>query len=420
MISLKKILFVTAAMMSVLFITTACGAKTEKNEPVVSTDVSFEEDDYTKIIDANNALGFNVLNEVEPDENDNTFISPTSLLMALSMAYNGADGETKEEIATVLQVNGIEVEELNKANASLLTKFHKDSEQTQLQFANSIWLNNNYHFQDDFAKNNKDYFNAEIKEIDIADDESATKINEWVKSATNDKIDKIIEAPLNPDLVAVLINAIYFKGDWSYEFDEKLTESQPFQLPDGTTKEVPLMTLNEELAYIENDTFQAVQLPYSKGGMSMNVFLPTEESSLEEFKQLLTTENWESWRTEFNTTKGTVKLPKFQLEYETSLNDVLKNLGMTRAFGEGADFTKMIQEDAPLWFSEIKQKTFVVVDEEGTEAAAVTSGEIETTSAPMDEPFTMVVDRPFFFTIMEDETNTILFAGFIQNPQDIK
>lgn len=416
---MKKTLILTATLLSVLFIATACGTKTDKNDPIISKDVQYGEDDYKTVIDANNELGFKLLQEVEPDENDNVFLSPTSLLMALSMAYNGAVGETKEEIARVLQVEGINLEELNKANASLLTKFHKNSDETIVNFANSIWLNERYHFQDDFTKNNEDYFNAEIKEIDITDSDSAKQVNDWVKSATNDKIDQIVEAPLNPDLVAILINAIYFKGDWTYEFDKKLTDHQAFQLPDGMTKEAPLMTLNEELAYMENDTFQAVQLPYSEGGMSMNVFLPNENSSIEDFTAMLSNENWNDWRTQFHSTKGTLKLPKFKLEYETILNNVLRNLGMNNAFNEEANFDKMIKEDVPLWFSEIKQKTYIVVDEEGTEAAAVTSGQIETTSAPIDEPFNMVVDRPFFFTIMDDETNTILFSGIIQNPQDV-
>ena len=140
--------------------------------------------------------------------------------MALSMVYNGADGVTKEEIAKVLQAEGIDVDELNQANASLMNLLHSSSEQVQLTVANSIWLNENYHFQTEFAQNNKDCYNAEIQEIDINDSGSPKMINNWVKEKTNGKIGEIVESPLDPDLVTVLINAIYFKGDWKYEFDE--------------------------------------------------------------------------------------------------------------------------------------------------------------------------------------------------------
>ena len=148
--------------------------------------------------------------------------------MALSMVYNGADGVTKDEMAKVLQVEGIEADELNQANASLMNLFHSSSERIQLNIANSIWLNENFHFQDDFAQYNRDYFNAEIQEIDIFDSESPKMINQWVEEKTNGKIEEIVDSPLDPDLVTVLINAIYFKGDWKYEFDESQTEDSTF------------------------------------------------------------------------------------------------------------------------------------------------------------------------------------------------
>lgn len=417
---MKKLLFIVAGMMSFLLIITGCGTKTEKSGPIISSDVEFGENDYEKITQANNELGFKLIHEVEADENDNLFISPTSLLMALSMVYNGADGETKEEIAQVLQVEGIDVDELNRANASFITKLDKNADKVLLKTANSIWLNENYHFQDNFAKNNKDFFNAEINEIDILDVDSAKQINDWVKAATNDKIEEIVEAPLNPHLVTLLINAIYFKGDWKYEFDKKLTENDAFLLADGTTKEVPLMTLQEDLLYMENEQFQAVKLPYGEGEMGMTIFLPKDDSNLEAFAQSLSNENWKTWASEFSATEGTIVLPKFQLEYEVLLKESLKSLGMTTAFNEQANLSKMIKEDDSLWISEVKQKTFIEVDEEGTEAAAVTSVEVKVTSAPADGPFRMIVNRPFFFTITDDETGAVLFLGSIENPQQAK
>jgi serine protease inhibitor len=411
----KAILFIL--VISLLVSITGCGTGTNKSTLPISSDVKFGQDDYKKITTANNELGFKLLAEVEADDDNNLFISPASLFMALSMVYNGADGKTKEEIAKTLHIEGMEADELNKTNASLLTKLIKDNDQIQLNIANSIWLNETFHFQDDFAKNNQDYFNAEIQEIDIANSDSAKRINDWVKKATNQKIESVVEDPLDENLVALLINAIYFKGGWTHEFNKDLTKNQAFHLWDGTTKDVPLMSLNEKLAYMENEHFQAVQLPYGDGEMSMKVFLPKEDSSLEDFRKLLTNENWLAWNNEFNVEKGTVLLPKFQLEYDTTLNDTLKTLGMESAFTDNADFTKMIKEDASLKISEVKQKTFIDVNEEGTEAAAVTSVVVGEASAPIDAPFVMEVNRPFFFTITDDETDAILFMGAISNPQ---
>ena len=394
-----------------------CGKGKDQNGLQISDNVEFGSTDYEKITDSNNGLGFTVLSEAEPNKDGNIFISPTSLFMALSMVYNGADGVTKDEMAKVLQVEGIEADELNQANASLMNLFHSSSEKIQLNIANSIWLNENFHFQDDFAQYNRDYFNAEIQEIDIFDSESPKMINQWVEEKTNGKIEEIVDSPLDPDLVTVLINAIYFKGDWKYEFDESQTEDRTFYLKDGTTKDVPLMRLEEKLAYMENEALQAVSLPYGEENeMSMNVILPKENVDSEEFQTMLTYENWQKWTSEFQVKEGTLLLPKFQLEYEATLNDMLKKLGMTTAFAKGANFGKMIQEGDPLWISQVKQKTYLDVNEKGTEAAAATSVEIVTESFNTDGPFRMEVNRPFVIAITENRSNTILFLGEINNP----
>ena len=404
-------------VISFIVVAAGCGNNMDQSSLEISDNVEFGEKDYEKIVSSNNGLGLTWLSEAEPNKDGNVFISPTSLFMALSMVYNGADGVTKEEIAKVLQVEGIEAKKLNQANASLMNLFHRSSKQVQLNVANSIWLNEKYHFQTEFAQNNKDYYNAEIQEIDINDSGSPKMINNWVKDKTNGKIGEIVESPLDPDLVTVLINAIYFKGDWKYEFDKSQTEDRPFYLADGTTRNIPLMTLHEKLAYMENENLQAVSLPYGEENeMSMNVFLPKENISLEEFKNKLTYENWQKWTSEFQEREGTVLLPKFKLEYEASLKETLQKLGMTIAFTKGANFSKMIQEDDPLWISQVKQKTFIDVNEEGTEAAAATSVEMVTESFNMDGPFQMEVNRPFIITIIENKSDNILFIGAINNP----
>ena len=181
----------------------------------------------------------------------------------------------KEEIATVLQLEGIEKEELNKANASILSILQKDSDQIQLNVANSIWINDRFHFQDEFAQQNKDYFNAAIDEIDVADKKSPKLLNDWVKASTNNKILEIVDEdkPFNHDLVAYLVNAVYFKGVWMYGFDKEQTTDGVFQLEDETTKDIPLMALYEELAYMENERFSSGRASlWRRGGEYESIF----------------------------------------------------------------------------------------------------------------------------------------------------
>ncbi|MBO0996027.1 serpin family protein [Bacillus sp. SD088] len=401
-----------------ILLQTGCGTMGDQDGLAIESNVDYGAKDYEKIHSANNALGFQLLSQVDPDDQGNVFISPTSLLMALSMVYNGADAETKEEIAKALQMEGIDVTDLNKANASLMSMLHDHSEDVELTVANSIWLNEHFHFQEHFKDNTEDYFNAMIQEIDVHDSKASNTINDWVKKATNGKIEDIVDSSLDPNMVSILINAIYFNGNWTYEFNQELTEDQPFHLEDGSSTEVPIMTLNEELAYMENEYIQAVTLPYGDDeDMSMNVILPKENSSLEEVHSLLANESWQDWQQELTSQEGTVMLPKFQLEYETTLNESLEKLGMRTAFDENkANFSKMIQEEDPLWISEVKQKTFIDVNETGTEAAAATSTEIKTTSAPINPPFIMEINRPFIIIITDHPTDTILFMGSINKP----
>lgn len=376
----------------------------------------FSETDYESLTVPNNQLAFKLLEHVEPNEANNVFISPTSLFMALSMVYNGAEGEAKKEIAQALQIDKMSKDELNRANASLLSMLMKQSDEIELSIANSIWLNGRFQFKDEFIQHNEQYFNAEISEIDVLDNNSVKLINDWVSKQTKEKITEIVEPPLNPDLVTMLINALYFKGNWTYEFDESLTEDSEFTNSENQTSTIPLMMLNEKLAYIENNVFQAVSLPYGDGEMSMDIYLPRENVTLEELTDELIGGRWEDWNRQFEEEEGTVLLPKFELEYEAKLNDPLKQLGMDTVFTEEAELPNIIVEDERVWISNVRQKTYIDVHEKGTEAAAVTVVEVETMSANIDEPFYMEINRPFFFMIKDVETNMILFTGLIENP----
>lgn len=369
------------------------------------------------IANSNNKLGFHLLDRLELDESDNLLVSPTSALMALLLAYNGASGDTKEEIADALSIVDMSNEQINEANKDLINRLEKESDVMQISVANSIWINDRFHFAKEFLQKADEYFHAEHEEIDVNNAASVDRINYWVKEATNEKIEEIIQPPLDANTVAILINALYFNGKWTYEFDKENTEPGIFNSTDKK-HEVPFMVMEEVLDYLETDTFQAVKLPYGEGELNMQIFLPKENVSMQEMLKEMKMENWEEWQSEFKETNGVIKLPKFEIDYETKLNDSLIQLGIEKAFDNNeADFTALIQEEEPLWIHEIKQKTYINVDEEGTEAAAVTSVEIRTTSAIIDDDFYMDVNRPFLFTIKDEESDVILFIGMINQPK---
>lgn len=407
---MRKVAIIT---LITLFLLSSCNGKDELEN---LNDMSFGDDDYKVLVSPNNHLAFKLLEHGELNDEDNIFISPTSLFIALSMVYNGADGEAEKELAQALQIERMDKQELNKANASLIAKLTEQSDEIELLFANSIWLNERFHFQEQFKKDNNHYFNADVNEVNIADPDTADLINMWISENTNEKIKEIVQPPLKDDLVTILINALYFSGDWKYEFDETLTKAYPFTNSNGESKDVLLMTLQEELPYIENDVFQAVSIPYYDDKMSMDIYLPRENVTLTDLKDEILSGRWENWNRQFETEEGTVLLPKFELEYEASLNKTLQDLGMSTVFTKDAEFPHMIVEDNPVWISKVRQKTYIDVHEKGTEAAAATSVELETLSLVDDTPFYMEVNRPFFFIIKDSETNLILFTGFIENP----
>ncbi|WP_077588225.1 serpin family protein [Planococcus lenghuensis] len=393
---------------------TGCGTTDSgPGSMAISSGVDYGETDYELIADPNNELGVKLLADLSETETGNIFISPASLYMALAMLYNGADGVTQDEIAKVLEAEEITPEEMNRANASLMMELRSESDKIQLNVANSLWVKDNYQFEGAFIESSQDYYNAKIESIDVSDPASADAINNWVSEATNDKIEEMVPNPLPGNLVAILLNAIYFKGEWQHPFEQEATQLQPFKLTDGTSEQVPLMRLQAELPYFETESFQAVSLPYGDGEMSMHVFLPNETSSLEEFVSGLDAAAWSEWMEEFHPQEGTLGFPKFELEYEVILNETLEHLGMATAFSS-VDLSRMLEESSGLSISEVKQKTYIKVNEEGTEAAAATSIAVEE-SAPAD-PFSMEVNRPFFFAITDRGTGVILFMGAIKNP----
>ena len=372
-----------------------------------------------RVVSANTKFGFNLFNEIRKTEQDkNIFISPFSVSIALAMTLNGAAGETEQAMTNTLQLQGLSSESINTGYAGLHQTLLTSDPKVTLTIANSLWARQGVPFKQDFLQRNAEFFYAEISTLDFNDPDASKTINEWVNTNTNGKIQKIIDGSIDPAAVLFLINAIYFKGTWQTEFDPSKTQDSTFHLANGGEKQVPMMSRIGDYLYYENheENFQAIGLPYGDERMSMYVFLPGRESDLAVFLQNLNVENWENWISQFGMQEVVLKVPKFKLEYRKGLNDTLKALGMGIAFVEDqADFSRMSPLGKKLFIKDVLHKTFVEVNEEGTEAAAVTKVEIGVTSVPPPPP-EFIADRPFFFAIRDNETKTVLFMGVVVEP----
>ena len=373
--------------------------------------------DVTKLALADNGFAFGLLKQIAGEQpGKNIFISPISVSTVLQMVANGAAGKTRTEMQQVLQTGGLAPDALNAANKDLSQSLNSQTN-VILSLANAIWYKKEFHLKPEFVAVNREFFQAELGGLDFTKPESAQTINDWADKSTRGKIKEVVQWPFDPLTRVILANAIYFKGKWDRPFDKKATKDHAFNvLPGGTPKQVPMMWQQADFSYQEGDGFQAVRLPYAGGRLQMYLFLPATNSSP---TKLLADLNGETWSNKilpgFHDCKGTLALPRFKLDYDVLLNDPLKALGMRSAFTSDADFSAMADE--PLFVSEVKQKSFVEVNEEGTEAAAVTTVTMRAMAImePL-KPFEMIVDRPFLFIIGDNRTQSILFMGVIYDP----
>ena len=280
----------------------------------------------------------------------------------------------------------------------------------EIALGNSVWTRQGIPVHARFLAAVRETFGAEVAELDFAGPSASERINEWVQAATHGRIDEIVPTAIPDIVVMYLINAIYFKAPWTLRFDSSDTRSEPFHLDDGSTRTVPLMTLRRDLPYYENSRFQAVDLPYGVRAFSMTVLLPRQGVSVDSLAASLSAVEWEDIASSFRDTDVRLFLPRFRMAYERTLNDDLTALGMVDAFDHRADFTRLSPVSS-LSISEVKQKSWVDVNEEGTEAAAATVVMMAQSSGPV-----VRADRPFLFFIRERLSGTILFAGKFASP----
>ena len=368
-----------------------------------------------KLIKATNRFGFRLFAELlKQQPNQNIFISPLNISIALSMLYNGAVSQTQAEMAIALGIQDMSVPEVNQAHAQLIQQLEQLPD-VQVAIANSLWAEPNLQFRPDFLQRVQAFYHAEVENLDFGSSEALATINRWASDKTLGKIQQIVQR-LSPATVLVLLNAIYFKGAWHSPFDPAQTQLDLFTLLDGNQKLVPMMRQLHQYCCYQGQDFQAVRLPFGDQRLSLDVFLPQALTPISRSDQSLRLGNVARWLGEFPTKSMTPRLvnlvmPSFQLEYEAKLEleQALISLGMKQAFDAAANFSQLCSGAAAI--SQITHKTFFEVNEVGAEAAAVTAIEMERGLPP-----TVTIDRPFFCAIRDQQTGAILFMGTVVDP----
>lgn len=359
-----------------------------------------------KLIAGNNAFAFDLLKTLNAQQRqENVFVSPISASMALGMTLNGADGTTFDAMRRALRLENASRDEINAGYKSLIALLRGLDNSVDFRIANSIWYSKTFPFKSSFMTEAQSSFDAVVKPVDFEDKPAVlSAINGWVNDATNKKIPKII-SDIDPDEIMFLINAMYFKGSWTNQFEKSKTTDAPFRLLDGSTATVPMMMRTGTVKAGFTNDYTIVDLPYGNTAFTMTIVLPREGLDVNTVAETLTQEKWSALDQSTHEGERPLFLPRFKLSWERKLRDDLTAMGMGIAFTDAANFSRA--SDAGIELSRVIQKTFVDVNEEGTEAAAATIVGAVPTSAPSP----VRIDRPFIFAIRERLSGTILFMG---------
>jgi len=359
-------------------------------------------------IGASNEFGFDLLREVvSGDPGSSVFLSPLSASMALGMTMNGAAGGTFDAMRSTLRFGTLSEGEINASYRSLLELLTDLDPKVEIMVGNSVWHRAALTLRTDFRARVEENFNARVQGLDFGAPGAAEIINGWVREATRNRIDEIVTPPIPGNVIAYLINAVYFKAGWTVPFNPQFTHAGDFRLLDGSTERVEFMMRDDTIPFFQTDRYAAVDLPYAGQAFSATIVVPSDGFTLQDLIEELDPAEWRTITEGFRVGRVQVTLPRFEMEWESVLNGALSAMGMGAAFGPGANFSRMFESAGP-WIDEVRQKSFVRVDEEGTEAAAVTSVTMVTSLPPQ-----LRADRPFLFAIRERLTGTILFLGAI-------
>lgn len=370
------------------------------------------------LVSAINGFGFDVLRRVS-DANPtipSVVISPISAHVALAMTEVGAVGNTSTQMRHVLRIDSIKPAVERQAYADLLVSL-ANTEKGQLAVASSLWTDKSAVIKQSFLDTNAKFFGAEARSVDLKAQSGVDEINSWVSKNTNDKIARMIDKPLSASASLELLNATYFLGKWATPFEGSATKPMDFHVPSGPAVKTQMMSGKGRFGYAKTTTYEAVRLPYKGNSASMLIVLPSAKSGLPRFLKTLDSQKLAKVRDSLVTTDVAITLPKVETRGSIELRDALSAMGMADAFSTShAEFKGMT--DAPAaWIDQVQHSTYLLVDEQGTEAAAATHVSVGATAIAPSQPVVMTVDRPYLMMIVDERTGVLLFSAAIRDPR---
>lgn len=387
---------------------------------IAADDSASTPDGIEKVTTANNQFAVDMYQQIngQPDQaDDNVFFSPYSLSTAMAMLYAAAEGETKAQIQKTFYYPSMDT--LNPNSAALYNQFNKPNPDYKLATVNDLWMEQGLTPTKSYVDTVQRYYGGQVTNLDFESNPNPSRliINKKIAQHTNQLIPELLpKGSIKPITVAVLTNAIYFKGDWKVPFEVQSTTEQPFYNHIGTSPNIKMMQLQEHFGYSEDKQVQVVQLPYKGDDLSMLVILPKskDKAAMQQLVRDLSADTIKQWSKDLVTQEVNVHLPKFRLEAGYQMKDLLTDMGMPRAFQKGAGFN-LFDNSPPIKIDDVYHKAVVIVDEKGTEAAAATGIVTEATAASAPPPV-FKADHPFIFMIKDNKTDAILFLGQVNKP----
>jgi serine protease inhibitor len=376
------------------------------NEPNTRTLSAAE----TQVLEGSNKFAFKLFKKIQKGEPENAFVSPLSVSTALAMTLNGAAGETQQSILNTIDYGDFSAAEVNEAYKELTSLLKTTDRKVELGLANSVWYTDNLHVQNTFANAIRDFYDGTVQGLDFNNSNASKQIiNGWVEQKTHDRIKNLIEEIAN-DHVMFLVNDIYFKGDWTYQFDKSKTKPSNFTTPSGNITTDLMFSEGSTVNFYSDDNLQLVDIPYGNEQFSFTLLMPHQAADVKSLIDNLNPEDFSYWLSQSRKISARLELPKFKMEWKLDLKQNLAEMGMNMH-----GFPNLFEEDVPLAISSVVHQSFVEVNGEGSEAAAATVVDVVVTSAP-SEPTTITLDKSFVFMIREKHTGIILFIGQLIDP----
>ncbi len=369
--------------------------------------------DQAALLGSENSFAFDIFKKVieNADESENIIISPLSISSALSMTLNGANGATRDSMLKALRMNGLTPDIINISYKNLTEALLNVDKRVLISIANSVWSEKNFVVKKPFTNILTEYYNAESRSFDITDPQVPSLINNWIDIKTNGLIKNMVDK-LDPNTVMLLINAIYFKGQWKSQFDAAKTVQGSFYNPGGQAEQVPMMKQTSDYKIYKGEGFTLAELPYGQGNFVMDVILPDDNNGINNLISQLNDNTLNGWFNKMISRKADLSFPRFKYGYKKELSDILTEMGMGITFENNADFSNI--SDLQLYISLVLHQAFIETNEEGTEAAAATIVGISTTA--VIEPLILNIDHSFLYIIRETTTNSVLFMGRVVDP----